>query len=143
MTSLLKDTHRTRHVLLFATLDFSKAFDSLCHAQAWTALRQIGAYPSVIYVLRFWYPYSYLYPKPLDNSYFGHIPVRCGVTHEGVLSPYIFNACIEDVLSKILTTCMLEPSDISYPAYTDDLLLISQTESGLARSVKSVTSAFR
>ena len=81
--------------------------------------------------------------KSLDNSYFGHIPVRYGVRRGGVLSPYIFNACIENVLSKISTTCLLEPSDISYLAYADDLLLISQTESGLARSVKSVTSAFR
>ena len=30
LTSLLKDAHRTR----FATLDLSKAFDSICHTQA-------------------------------------------------------------------------------------------------------------
>ena len=94
-------------------------------------------------MLRFWYSHSYLRLKSLDNSYFGHIPVRSGVRQGGVLSPYIFNACIENVLSKISTTCLLGPSDISYLAYADDLLLISQTESGLALSVKSVTSAFR
>jgi len=54
-----------------------------------------------------------------------------------------FNACIENVLSNISTTCLLGPSDSSYVAYADDLLLSSQTESGLARSLKSVTSAFR
>ena len=142
LTSLLKDAHRTRRVLHFATLDLSKAFDSIFHTQAWTALCQRGVNPSVIHMLRFWYSHSYIRLKSLDNSYFGHIPVRCGVRQGGVLSPYIFNACIENVLSKISTTCLLGPSDISYLAYADDLLLISQTESGLARSVKSVTSAF-
>jgi len=91
----------------------------------------------------FWYSHSYLCLKSLDNSYFGHIPVRCGVRQGRVLLLCIFNACIENVLSNISTTCLLGPSDRSYLAYADNFLLISQTESGLARSVKSVTSAFR
>jgi hypothetical protein len=33
-------------------------------------------------------------------------------------------------------------TDVSYLAYADDLLLISQTEFGLARSVRSVAAAF-
>ena len=94
-------------------------------------------------MLRFWYSHSYLRLKSLDNFDFGHIPVRCGGRQGGFLSPYIFNACIEDVLSTISTTCLLGPSDISYLAYADGLLLINQTESGFARSVKSFTSAFR
>ena len=48
----------------------------------------------------------------LDNSYFGHIPIYCGVRQRGVLSSYIFNACIKNVLSKISTTCLLGPSDL-------------------------------
>ena len=142
LTSLLKDVHCTCWVLYFATLDLSKVFDSVCHTQAWTALCQRGVNPLVIHMLCFWYSHSYLCPKSLGNSYFGHIPVCCGVRQGGVLLLYIFNACIENVLSKILNTCLLRPSDISYLAYADDLLLISQTESGLAHLVKSVTSSF-
>ena len=108
LTSLLRDAHRTRHVLHFAILDLSKAFDSVCHTQAWTPLCQRGVNPPVIYVPRFWYSHSYLRLKSLDDSCFGHSPVRCGVRQEAALSPYIFNAFIEDVLSKISTTCLLE-----------------------------------
>ena len=70
LTSLLKDAHRTRRVLHFETLDLSKAFDSVCHTQAWTTLCQRGVNPSVIHVLRLWYSHSYLRLKSLDNSYF-------------------------------------------------------------------------
>jgi len=97
---------------------------------------------SIMPVHRFWYSSSNLRLKSLDNSYFGHIPVRCSVRQGRVLSPYIFNARIENVLSKISTTCLLRHSDISYLTYAEDLL-ISETESGLARSVISVTSASR
>ena len=141
LTSLLRHTHRTSRVLNLATLYLSKAFDGVSHTQAWTALCQRGVNRSVINALRFWYSHSYSRLKSSDNSSFGHVPVRCG---EGrVPFPYIFNACVEDVLLKISTTSLLGLSHISYLAYEDDLLLISQTESGLARSVKSITSTFR
>ena len=49
---------------------------------------------------------------------------------------------IEHVLSVIHSSCLTGFTDVSYLAYADDLLLISRTEFGLARSVRSVTAAF-
>jgi len=71
---------------------------------------------SVILVLKFWYSNSYSRLKSGNGDFFGHIPVKCGVSEGGVLSPHIFNASIENVLSgirsSVLLQCLMGTTDI-------------------------------
>ena len=60
LAQLIKEATRNSYSLHFCTLDISKAFDSICHAQAFYALSQLGVNASVILVLKFWYSNSYL-----------------------------------------------------------------------------------
>jgi hypothetical protein len=142
LAQLIKEATRNSYSLHFCTLDISKAFDSICHAQAFYALSQLGVNASVILVLKFWYSNSYLRLKSGSGDFFGHIPVKCGVRQGGVLFPHIFIASIEHDLSGICSYCLMGFTDVSYLAYADDLVLIRRTEFGLARSVRSVTTAF-
>ena len=93
----------------------------------------LGINISIIFVLRFWYSNTYVRLKS-NGLTFGNIPVKCGVKKGGVLSSYIFNACIPSVLTKIQSSCFFGYSDdISYLAHADFLLLISLSTSALER----------
>ena len=116
LVQLIKEATRNSSSLYFCTHDTSRAFDSVCHAQAWYALSQLGVNASVILVLKFWYSNSYLRLKSGNGDFFGHIPVKCGVGQGGVHSPHIFNASIGNVLSGIRSSCFTGFTDVSYLA---------------------------
>ncbi|XP_065575041.1 uncharacterized protein LOC136036666 [Artemia franciscana] len=53
LAQLIKEASRSNYSLHFCTFDIPKAFDSVCHAQAWYAHSQFGVNASVILVLVF------------------------------------------------------------------------------------------
>ena len=69
LAELIKEATRSSYSLHFCTLDISRAFDSVCHAQAWYALSQLGVNASVILVLKFWYSNSYLRLKSGNGDF--------------------------------------------------------------------------
>jgi hypothetical protein len=60
-----------------------------------------------------------------------------------VLLPYLFNACIQNVLLGIKPSYSYNLSDVSYIAYVDDVLVLSRTKSILALSVQRISMMFR
>ena len=142
LASTLYDAQSKGYELHICALDLSKAFDSICHAQMWHSLSEFGVNPSVIHVLKFWYSNSFLRLKS-GTGYCGNIPVQSGVRQGGVLSPYLFNACIQNVLLGIKPSYFYNLSDVSYIAYADDLLVLSRTKSILALSVQRISMMFR
>ena len=136
---LFKDAQTKGQSLHICALDISKAFDSVVHPQAFYSLHQLGINPSIISLLRFWYSNSYVRLKS-NGCVFGNIPVKSGVRQGGVLSPYIFNACISSVINKIPSSCFFGFSEVSYLAYADDLLLISRSKRRLEWNVSMVGS---
>lgn len=139
LTSLLLEAHNHNTELHFCSLDISRAFDSVTHSQLWFSLNQLGINASIISVLRFWYSNSYIRVK-FGSSLFGNIPVRSGVRQGGILSPYLFNACLFSVFSNVPSSYFMGLTNVSYIAYADDILLISRTKSSLISSTKLITS---
>ena len=141
IVSLLLEAHKNGFEVHFCALDVSKAFDSICHSQLWYSLIQLGANLSIISTLCFWYANSYVRLKSGD-TYIGNIPIRSGLRQGGILSPYLFNACLYSVLPRINPSCFLGLTNLSYIAYADDLLLISRTKSSLIKSTQLVSKSF-
>ena len=122
-------------------LDVSKAFNSICHSQLCYSLLQLGANASTISTLCFWYANSYVQLKSGDTCV-GNIPTRSCLRQGGVLSPYLFNACLYSVLPCINPSCFLGLTNLSHIAYADDLLLISRTKSSLIKLTQLVSKFF-
>ena len=138
LTSFLIQAQKDGSEVHLCALDISKAFDSVCHSQLWYSLTQLGVNSSVICVLRFWYANSYVRLRS-GEIFFGNIPIRSGLRQGGVLSPYLFNACLYPVLSRIFPSCFTGLTNLSYIAYADDLLLISRSKFTLAKSTQFVS----
>ena len=139
LSSLLLENSSKGRSIYLCTLDLSKAFDSVCHSQLFSALRGYGVNLSVILLLRYWYSNSFLRLKSVPAS---NIKLKRGLRQGGVLSPTLFNLCISGVLAKISATYLSGFSDVSYLAYADDLLLISRTKTGLSNMVSRVATSF-
>ena len=58
------------------------------------------------------------------------------------MSPYLFNACLYPVLSRIFLTCFTGLTNLSYIAYVDDLLFISRSKFTRAKSIQFVSRLF-
>lgn len=138
LAKVLQEAHRLKTEVHFCALDLSKAFDTVCHSQAWFSLARLGVNSSIICVLRFWYQNSFIQLRQGSRA-FGKIPVRSGVRQGSVLSPHIFKACLLSVLNMIPLSYSSGLSNVSYIAYADDLLLVSRSKFTLMKSVLLVS----
>ena len=69
-------------------------------------------------------------------------PVQSWVRKGGVVSPYLFNSCIQNVLSGIRPSYFHNLTDASNIAFVDDLLVLSWTKSILVLSVQCISVMF-
>ena len=60
-----------------------------------------------------------------------------------MLSLYLFNACIRNMLLGIKPSYFYNLPDVSYIAYADFLLVLSRTKSIFALSVQLISMMFR
>ena len=85
----------------------------------------------VIHILKFCNNNSFLLLKS-GTGFYRNISVQSRVRQDKVLSPYLFNACIQNALSGIKPSYFYNLSDV---VYMDNLLVLSWTKSVLALSV--------
>jgi len=69
----------------------------------------------------------------------GRTPSPRGIT---LLSPYIFKMCIAGIIVKIYQVYFMGFTDVSYIAYTDDILPISRCKPSLSCTVQRVKKGF-
>ena len=119
-------------------LDASKAFDRIHHDTLFKKLvnRNVPAY--IVRLLVFWYSHQQMFVK-WGNVTSSVFTVSNGVRQGRVLSPYLFNMCM-DGLSTTLYTCQTGcysgVSKVIHLMYADDLVLLSPCTVGLSRLLK-------
>ena len=121
-------------------LDISKAFDSVNHEVLMRKLLKLGI-PSV-YVNMIRNCYSKQYVKVRYKNKYSHEWLVCnGVRQGGVLSGFLFNIYIDDLLSKLSNLsigCRLGLHSSNVIAYADDLVLLAPSATSL-QSLLDVT----
>ena len=129
---------------LILCIDFKKAFDSIDHTFSNSTLKILNFGES----LRRWVNlfFSHRETYLLINGHMEEkITLDQGVPQGDILSPYIFNICVEILLLKVTETNLLEgvtwaKGQNSCEAYPDDTtIIIKRSEQNLRNLVKIIT----
>jgi hypothetical protein len=124
-------------------VDLRKAYDSVDHLKLMYKLKQIGIGSHVYDILKDMYVNigSMLCVKSgncLSGSFVSNVGVRQGDN----LSPNLFKIYLNDIqqyLTPDVNTPVLGTKTIEYLLYADDMVLLSQTEEGLQRSLNGLS----
>ena len=121
-------------------LDISKAFDSVNHEILIGKLLKLGIPSMYVNMIRSWYSKQYVKVR-YKNKYSHEWLVCNGVRQGGVLSGFLFNVYIDDLLNKLSNLsigCKLGLHSSNVIAYADDLVLLAPSATSL-QSLLDVT----
>ena len=114
-------------------VDLSKAFDRVDHYLLLDKLIDKGIPPDIIMLLK-----SYLRTQSARIVWDGHCgryqAVDQGVRQGGILSPFLFNLYLDDLICKINSLdigCKLGISRINIIVYADDIVLLADSKHNL------------
>ena len=122
-------------------IDFSKAYDTVGRVGLFYKLIKYGLSLKFIKLIENMYS-NILYAVKLSDGITPFFSSNMGVRQGCNLSPMLFNLFINDI-NKIFEDNIYDPIHIkdykvSYLLYADDLLLMSETESGLTHCLQSL-----
>lgn len=130
----LIDSYKSRHKPLFACfIDFRKAYDSVWREGLFFKLIKYGCSRKFISILLSMYSSTKAAVKleqGITSFFQSHIGVKQGCN----LSPMLFNIFINDIPDLFSTICdpvKLGDTKLNCLLYADDLVLLSESESGL------------
>jgi len=84
-------------------IDFQQAFDTLEHEAIWKALKEKGVPQKIVSIIQTIYDQSTCNVLH-KNQVLGPIPVLNGVKQGCILSPLMFNATLDYVMTKVTKT---------------------------------------
>jgi len=126
------------------SLDLTKAFERVSHSLLLKKLVSKGVPQYIVLVLANWY--SKLFSVVRWGNYLSaEFNIFAGVRQGGVLSPFLFNVFVDDVLTKLENTkkgCFIKNVCANSLMYADDLLLLSITVSDLRDLVSMCLNVF-
>jgi hypothetical protein len=114
-------------------LDFSKAFDTVCHQKLLLKLETLGIQPNITKWIKHWLTDRQQVVKTQGNLS-PSIPVQSGVPQGSVLGPLLFIIYINDIVS-----CVTPPNSIRL--FADDALLfgpVNPKDNGLQKDLDSL-----
>ena len=122
-------------------IDFSKAYDTVWRVGLFYKLIKYGLSLKFIKLIENMYS-NILYAVKLSDGITLFFSSTMGVRQGCNLSPMLFNPFINDI-NKIFEDNIYDPIhikdyNVSYLLYADDLLLMSETESGLIHCLQSL-----
>ncbi|VVC27498.1 Reverse transcriptase domain [Cinara cedri] len=138
--SLLRDARSSCKGLCLASLDLSKAFDSVAHESIYAALRGAGLCPRFVDYLRGLYLQSGTFIQA-GGQCSRALSVLKGVRQGDPLSPLLFNVVVDQALRALphAVGYALGSEQVSALAFADDVILVASTPLGLQRSCEAFT----
>lgn len=116
-------------------LDASKAFDRVNHKKLFSKLLDRGIPGDIVKLLMYWYS-EQLFVVRWGNTFSDCFKVSNGVRQGGVLSPYLYNVYIDELLLVLNNSgigCSFNGSSMNNFAYADDLVVLAPSPSGLQK----------
>lgn len=128
--------------LYVAFVDYQKAFDTVSHSSIWESLREQEVADKYIKVIRSIYNNnsSRVKLETIGPSF----PIKRGVRQGDPLSPTLFIAILEHVISKLdwkYSGINIQGMYLSHLRFADDLVLLSESSSQLQHMIHSLHSA--
>ena len=129
--------------LVTVFIDFMKAFCSITHKKLWSLLGQYGIPHKIIRAIRAMYKNANC--KVNHQGYLSEaIPIGRGLKQGCVLSPLLFNICLDKILEKTITTSNGIPWEyfrtkrLADLEYADDICLLSYSMNDMRRRINSL-----
>jgi len=110
-----------------ASLDAEKAFDKVWRDGLFHKLKAKLSY-TYWFLLKTYYNSSKAIILNENRVPFNEFSINCGVKQGGILSPYLFNAFIDDLINEVTQKnigATFQNLNVSIIVYADDILLIS------------------
>lgn len=135
LKTLIDNYTKQGHKRLYTCfVDFKKAFDKVWHLALFFKLRKLGLSDLFYDVIKDMYKNTSLCVKTNSNTLTENFPSDIGVRQGDNLSPTLFKLFINDLPEIFYSSCcpvLLNNSTLNCLMYADDLIMISETSSGL------------
>ena len=120
----------------FATfIDMSKAFDRVDHFKLGHKLLENNVPVDLVYFIMHYLRNQLVKVKWKDaSSSYSHL--ETGVRQGGIISPFLFNVYINDIINDIASTncgCMMGITRLNILVYADDIVLLAQSITEMER----------
>ena len=144
LMNIMQKSKQERMANLILCIDFKKAFDSIDHIFINSTLKLLNFGESFRQWVKLFFNNRETY-LVINGHMEEKITLDQGVPQGDILSPYIFNICVEMLLLKITETKLLEgvtwaKSQNRCEAYADDTtIIIKRSEQNLRNLVKIIT----
>uniref|UniRef100_A0A3P9NFR1 ribonuclease H n=1 Tax=Poecilia reticulata TaxID=8081 RepID=A0A3P9NFR1_POERE len=138
VNGLIKRAWRRKESLAMVFIDLARAFDSVSHRLIAEVLEARGVDEGIRNLISNSYRGSYSKVKA-GGGFTRKIFLKVGVKQGDPLSPILFNLAIDPLLSfleKHGAGCLVEDKNITTLAYADDLVIVSNSWSGMAANLR-------
>ncbi|KAI8434265.1 hypothetical protein MSG28_012359 [Choristoneura fumiferana] len=141
---LLEKYQEFQRPLYVAFIDYQKAFDTILHSSIWEAMKTQNVEAKYIKVLKYLYENSTSRVKLETTG--PPIEIKRGVRQGDPLSPKIFIAVLESIISKLNWSTVglnINGERISHLRFADDLVLLSENSGELEYMIDTLQKASR